>query len=75
MTDITGLTVRPSLALAGARQAVQLDGDIFFSPAMYDLLRHANQRELKQLLAAIPVLMLRGSVVRLKYARVEPSFI
>jgi len=44
--------------LIGSQRAVQLNGAIFVSPAMWSLLKGATGEELEELLQKIPVLRL-----------------
>ncbi len=42
--------------MRGAKKAVKMGNKIHCSPAMYDIIRHASQEELHQLLSQIPLL-------------------
>lgn len=53
---LAGVEIRVSPALAGQKHALRFgDGPIYVSPAMYDLIRHADPDELRRLLEAIHV--------------------
>jgi hypothetical protein len=56
---LVGMPVKASSYLVGSKQAVEMDGVLYVSPAMFDLMRHAEGDELERLLAAIPVLRLQ----------------
>lgn len=50
---LNGFKVQVAAHLAGSKKAVEMGGTIFVSPAMYDLLSHADEVELRRLLEAI----------------------
>jgi hypothetical protein len=52
---VSALPVRVNQWLVGSKQAVDFGGVIHVSPAMFELLRHAEGDELERLLQAIPV--------------------
>lgn len=58
MTPLFGLAVEVATSLAGSKRAVRMGRTLYVSPAMYDLIRHAEWAELERLLAAIPCLTL-----------------
>ncbi|HUT88698.1 MAG TPA: hypothetical protein VMY37_04330 [Thermoguttaceae bacterium] len=51
-----GVSVQVSPWLEGMKKAVRFGETIYVSPAMWDLLSHANPAELEHLVANIPVL-------------------
>jgi hypothetical protein len=56
VTPLHGYRVAVSSALVGSKRAIRMGDTIYVSPAMYDLMKHADQEELQRLLAAIPLL-------------------
>lgn len=59
MGTFEGVEVRVSPALIGGKRAVRFGGGpIHVSPAMYDLMRHADPAELRRLMESIEVLNL-----------------
>lgn len=50
-----GLNLVESKTLFGSKYAVQKGNTVYLSPAMYSLVKHANEEELEQLLKSIPV--------------------
>lgn len=56
MNGLFGFNVTVSSALVGSKRAVRMGNTICVSPAMFDLIKHANEDELQRLLAAINVL-------------------
>lgn len=46
----TGFSIKVSKNLEGSKKAVRQGSTIYVSPAMYDLMKHANEVELRQLL-------------------------
>lgn len=55
MNAFDGFRIVVSSALTGGRSAIQQGRTIFVSPAMYDLMSHAEPDELERLLRAIRV--------------------
>jgi len=49
----TGLRVAPRDALAGSKRAVKMGSTVYVSRAMFELMRHADERELRLLLEKI----------------------
>jgi hypothetical protein len=56
MSNVLGLRIEASPFLTGQKTAAKVDVTVFVSPAMYDLIKHADEEELKHLLANVPVL-------------------
>lgn len=60
MTDnprpLSSLELVVSESMRGSKRAVRVGNTIYVSPAMYDLIRHADQDELRRLLGQIPML-------------------
>jgi hypothetical protein len=56
---VRGIPVVVSKALTGAKQAVFTEGTLHVSPAMFELMRHAEGDELEKLLANIPMVQIR----------------
>ena len=54
----TGFRVRVASALSGGSRAVRQGDVIYVSPAMYDLMSHADEAELERLLQAIRLVTL-----------------
>ena len=50
-----GINVVVAAYLAGGKKAVLSNGTLYVSPAMFDLIRHANRAELQRVMAAIDV--------------------
>ena len=64
----TGISIQVSPALTGSKRAVQFgDGPIVVSPAMYDLIRHADGGELRRLLESIELLRLPAMPSKYEY--------
>lgn len=55
MSPHTGLSVCVSKHLAGSKRGVRQGNTVYVSPAMYDLMKHADPDELKLLLEKIEV--------------------
>lgn len=56
MDSFSGVRIAVSNALVGSTKAVQFgDGPIHVSPAMWDLMKHADKAELRRLLESIHV--------------------
>lgn len=55
---IEGFGVHVSSVLVGSKRAFRIGNEIWVSPAMYELIRHADPDELQRLLSAIPLLTL-----------------
>jgi hypothetical protein len=53
MGDLAGLSIKVSQLLAGSKRAFKQGGTVYVSPAMYDLIRNADEAELRHLLANI----------------------
>ncbi len=51
---LTGLSVHVVSHMVGMKKAVRQGDRLYVSPAMWDLLSHAEGAELERLLAAIP---------------------
>ena len=51
---LTGLQLIVDRHMAGMKKAVRQGGKLYVSPAMYDLISHAEGDELERLLSAIP---------------------
>ena len=58
MNPYTGLAVRVAPWMVGAKVAVQKGATLFVSPAMWELVRHADGDELQRLLSAISVFVM-----------------
>lgn len=57
--DFAGIPIQVSQHMTGSKRALRFgNGPIILSPAMYELVRHAEGDELARLLAAIPLLQL-----------------
>lgn len=50
------LPIAVSTHMAGTKKAVKMNGTVYVSPAMHDLIRHAEGDELRRILEAIPLL-------------------
>ena len=55
-TLLAGFGLAVSEHLRGSKRAVKSGDTIYVSPAMYDLIRHAEGEELRRLLVSIPLL-------------------
>lgn len=55
-SPLFGLGISVSQHLVGSKKAIRQGNTIYVSPAMYDLIKHANPDELKTLLEQIAVL-------------------
>lgn len=52
-----GIGIKVDKTLIGCKNAVRIgNGDIHVSPAMYDLIKHADEKELRHLLESIKLL-------------------
>jgi hypothetical protein len=60
---LSGFRVEPSDGLIGSKRAVQIGDTIHVSPAMWDLMKNANQNELQHLLSKIEVINLGESAL------------
>lgn len=58
IADPAGFSVAVCSALAGSKKAILQGNTVYVSPAMYDLISHASEEELKRILGAIEVLEL-----------------
>jgi hypothetical protein len=55
---LDGFRVVKSDIMTGAKKAVRVGDTIYVSPAMFDLMSHSSEEELRHLLANIPLLNL-----------------
>ena len=55
-SPLHGFRVAVSSALAGRKFAIKQGDTVYVSPAMYDLMSHADEAELERLLGAIRVI-------------------
>ena len=54
--SLSGIEIRVDTSLVGSKKAVRLgDGPIYVTPAMMDLVQHAEGDELRRLLGSIPL--------------------
>lgn len=60
LDPISGVPVKVNPALSGSKNAVSIAGEIHVSPAMFELMRHAEGDELRRLLEAIKVIDLES---------------
>ena len=56
--NLTGFVIQVSSVLAGGKKAILTGNNLYVSPAMYDLMKHASPDELIKLLQAIEVIEL-----------------
>ena len=52
---LSGIPIVECPSMVGQKKAVRMNGTIYLSPAMMDLVRHTEGDELERLLAAIPL--------------------
>lgn len=53
LNPMFGLSVQVSQSLAGSKKAIRQGNTVYVSPAMHDLMKHADQDELRLLLEKI----------------------
>lgn len=56
MTPLDSFEIVVDQHMAGMKKAVKMGNKIVVSPAMYDLIKHADQKELEHLLKNIPLI-------------------
>jgi len=58
--SLFGMEIRVNDLMVGSKSAVASDGVIHVSPAMFDLMRHAEADDIRRLMDSIPVLKVSG---------------
>ena len=56
MDTLNAIPIEECSFMKGCKKAVKANGKIYLSPAMMDLVKHADEDELQHLLANIPLL-------------------
>lgn len=56
LPSLFSLSIQESPVLAGGKRAVRMGNTLYVSPAMFDLMRHANPEELRRLMESIEMI-------------------
>ena len=64
ISPLYGFKIQSNIYMAGSKKAIRQGDTIHVSPAMYDLISHAEGEELNRLLESIPLLNLPDFDIR-----------